>query len=401
MSPAEARATRSALERMQRTVYLATGIAAALVAALPRGANGFLAQVDQLQPPFWAFTVLVGIAIPVAYAPLAFLVSMRTMRVLVTASAAGFVLAQVLFVPAMTVSTLNDAAAPWLQGFGALHATLLAVAWNRPAVWLFPVAQLPLVATVEYYASGGILEQSLLDGVGALVTCLILTGAGAGVVTAAARQDVEAARAREEAALEASLRTGEREQARINALVHDEIISVLLAAVRTPASPAVAERAERALGSVAAIRGSGLRSPTAAYPPEQLVAALRATASEIDEDVLVTSRVTAEGDIPASVVAAMAEATGEALRNSVIHGGEPGETVARVVAVSVADDEVRVSVRDDGRGFVPRNVSSRRLGLQVSIHGRMAALRGGGSRVVSAPGQGTTVDLWWRPEAVA
>ncbi|WP_062385067.1 sensor histidine kinase [Demequina iriomotensis] len=390
--------TRSALERMQRTVYFATGLATVLVAALPRGANGFLAQIDQLEPPFWAFTVLVGVAVPASYAVLAFVLSMRTMRWLVTASAAGFVLAQALFVPFMTVGVLEDGAAPWLQGFGALHATLLAVAWNRPAVWAYPLAQGPLVAVVEYHASGAMLEQSLLDGLGALVTCLILTGAGAGVVTAAARQDEEAARAREEASLEASLRTGEREQARINALVHDEIMSVLLAAVRTPSPAGVPERASRALESVEGIRGAGTRSRASAYDPAELLAVLRATAGAISEDIHVAATVASSTPVPAAVVASLAEATGEALRNSVLHAGGPDDAVARTVDVAVTEGEVRVTIRDDGRGFVPRTVSPRRLGVQVSIRGRMAALRGGGSRVTSAPGAGCLVELWWRAE---
>ncbi|WP_062287438.1 sensor histidine kinase [Demequina phytophila] len=390
-------APRSARERMQRTTYFATGVATALfVILLANGPNGFLAQMDQLRAPFGAFSVLVGAAMPASYAILAWFAPMRVLRTLVTAGALGFVLAQLLWVPMMTGDALADGAAPWLQGYGAIHATLLAVAWNRPPVWLFAVAQGPLVAIVEYLASGGDLEQSLLDGIGALVTSLILTGAGAGVVTAAARQDQEAERARAEAAREAAERTGEREQARINAVVHDEIISVLLAAVRQPVNETVPERAQRALGYVAAIRGA--RTGDAAYPPTQVVAALRATASAISDDIIVQATVTATEEVPAPAVTALAEAAGEAMRNSVIHAGEPGERVSRVLTVTVADGDVRVTVRDDGRGFVPKSVSARRLGLQVSIRGRMEALAGGGSRISSKPGRGTTVELWWRAE---
>ena len=409
---------RSALERMQRTTYFATGLAAALFTVLlSPGPNGALAQMDQLRAPFGLYTVVVGAAIPASYAVLAFVVSMRTMRVLVTACAAGFVLAQLLWIPAMTGEVLADGAAPWLQGYGAIHATMLAVAWNRPAVWVYPVMQWPLVATVEYLASGGNLEQSVLDGMGAMVTSLVLAGAGAGVVTAAARQDLEAERARAEAAHEASLRTGEREQARINALVHDDIMSVLLAAVRTPVSAgaapgslapspaassplvpsaAVSEQARKALAAVAAIRGS--RSREAPYPPHELEAVLRVTANEVSEDIVMTSRVSTDAPVPAAVVAALAEATGEALRNSVIHAGGPDDAVVRSLDVAIRDGEVWVSVSDDGRGFTPKTVPARRLGLAVSIHGRMNALPGGGARVTSAPGAGTTVELWWRAE---
>lgn len=388
---------RSALERMQRTVYFATGAATLLFSVLlARGANGFLAQIDQLQAPFGMFTVLVGSTIPASLTVLAWVLPMRVLRVLVTASAAGFVASQLLWVPMMTVDVLRDGAAPWLQGFGALYATLLAVAWSRPIVWVYPVVQGPLVAAVEYLSAGGDLEQSLLDGLGALVTNLILMGAGAGVVAAAARQDLEAERARAAAAHESALRTASREQARINALVHDDIMSVLLAAVRSPGSPEVADQAQKALASVATVRES--RTRASSYSPGELVAVLRTTANEIDPDIVVATDVTTLTHVPARVVASLAEATGEALRNSVIHAGTPGVEVNRVMTVGVAEGEVRVVVRDDGRGFNPRAVPPRRLGLSVSIHGRMNALSGGGARVVSSPGSGASVELWWRAE---
>lgn len=388
---------RNALERMQRTTYFAIGLAAALFTALLAGGpNGFLAQVDQLRAPFGIVTVIIGVAIPASFSVLAFVLPLRAMRAVITATAAGFVACQLLWVPMMLDDSLADGAAPWLQGFGALHAILLAVAWRSPAIWAFPVAQWPIVAVVEYFAAGGDLEQSFLDGVGALVTCLIITGAGAGVVAAAAAQDVEAERAAAEASLEASLRTAEREQARINAVVHDDIMSVLLAASRTPTPVGVVDQAQRALRSVATIRAGSTREHD--YTAQEVAAVLRATASEISADVKWTASISGTALVPATVVAALAEATGEALRNSVNHAGQRDAAVRRTVDLAAEDGRVRVTVSDDGRGFNPRAVPQRRLGLAVSIHGRMNALPGGGARVRSAPGSGTTVDLWWHAE---
>jgi hypothetical protein len=161
-------------------------------------------------------------------------------------------------------------------------------------------------------------------------------------------------------------------------------------------SPAVSEQARKALAAVAAIRGS--RSREAPYPPHELEAVLRVTANEVSEDIVMTSRVSTDAPVPAAVVAALAEATGEALRNSVIHAGGVDDAVVRSLDVAIRDGEVWVSVSDDGRGFTPKTVPARRLGLAVSIHGRMNALPGGGARVTSAPGAGTTVELWWRAE---
>ena len=57
---------------------------------------------------------------------------------------------------------------------------------------------------------------------------------------------------------------------------------------------------------------------------------------------------------------------------------------------------VTVTVRDEGAGFEPGAVDPYRLGLRVSIRGRLAAVRGGSARVTSTPGRGTTVTLDWR-----
>ena len=149
MGQPEVALERSALGRMRRTMYLAVGVSAALFGVLQAGGpDGFVAQIGQLRAPFGEITVIVVILVPAAFAILAPFVPARGMRALVTSAAALFVLIQLLFVPCMTASTLNDNAAPWFQGFGAIPAVLLAVAWAatqwpgaaiRTAGWLFVV----------------------------------------------------------------------------------------------------------------------------------------------------------------------------------------------------------------------------------------------------------------------
>ncbi|WP_251734644.1 ATP-binding protein [Frankia sp. R82] len=105
------------------------------------------------------------------------------------------------------------------------------------------------------------------------------------------------------------------------------------------------------------------------------------------------------GWVPDEVAAAVAAATGEALRNVRAHAGT-GE--ARVIT-RVEPGRLRVSILDRGRGFRPDEVAahSARLGLRNSVSARMRAV-GGEAHIWSSPGQGTEVALTWaEPPRVA
>lgn len=97
--------------------------------------------------------------------------------------------------------------------------------------------------------------------------------------------------------------------------------------------------------------------------------------------------------LPPAVVHALAEATGEALRNVARHAG-----VARArVSITSIGSGVEVDVLDVGRGFDPQRVGQS-FGLRESIQRRVALL-GGEVRVRSAPGRGTRITLVWQPSS--
>jgi len=78
----------------------------------------------------------------------------------------------------------------------------------------------------------------------------------------------------------------------------------------------------------------------------------------------------------------------EAMTNAGRHAG-----VAEIsVLARVGEDEASVFVRDRGAGFDPDAVAADRRGVRESIVGRMERA-GGRATVVSAPGEGTEVEL--------
>jgi len=380
-----------ARERIQRALYMATGIGALIFGGLLAGR--ITSQWSELRPSFAIATVLVSVAIPGTLSVLAWILPLRTLDVIAGCTVAAFVVLQLLWVPSMVAPHLPPGEAPWMQGINAVEATLAAIVWRQRLVWLYAVAQGPIVAGVRYLAAGGDVRSAFHDGLGAILFCVILMAMAMAVIKAAQQQDLVAARARAQASLEAASRTREHEQARINAIVHDDIMSVLLYAAREDPGPRLAEQAESALASIATLSVDPAEAPD--YQPTEAVTALRAAVSDAGDAVDFWSSITSEEPIPASVVEALTEATSEAVRNSVLHGGDdPG--ISRMVRVAIADGGIRSTIQDSGRGFNVRAVQDRRLGVRVSIFERMMRLDGGSADIESRTGRGTTVNLMWR-----
>ncbi len=381
---------RPARERIQRTLILALGIGAIVFGTLlAAGPSGFLAQIDQLRQPFGIVAVAVGIGVPATYIVLSRALPLRPLLAIVGATSLLFLLLELAWPLLMTERLLADDATPWIQGINAIHATAAAIVWPRVIGWVYPLMQGPIVAFTQIQVRDDATLEAMLDGLGAIVFSLILCGVSIAVIRAGDRQDAAAAHARAQAALEASRRTQEAEQSRINAIVHDDVMSVLLAASREAPPTELPGQARRALSSVEALVSGG--AETHDYDPDEFVAVIRSTAAGIDPGVPVRFSVEGRASLPARIVAAFAEATAEALRNVERHAGDAAR--ARV-DVDVDDDAAQVVVADQGLGFAPDRVSERRLGIRVSIVERLAAA-GGEASLASAPGEGTTVALHW------
>ncbi|MDW6063414.1 DUF5931 domain-containing protein [Streptomyces sp. FXJ1.4098] len=110
------------------------------------------------------------------------------------------------------------------------------------------------------------------------------------------------------------------------------------------------------------------------------------------------SRVTLSGPgtavpLPAEAAAELAAAVGAALDNVRVHAGEDAHAW---ILVEDEPDAVTVTVRDDGPGIPEGRLADAeregRLGVALSIRGRLRDL-GGSAEWISAPGQGTEVEL--------
>jgi signal transduction histidine kinase len=83
-------------------------------------------------------------------------------------------------------------------------------------------------------------------------------------------------------------------------------------------------------------------------------------------------------------------AVGLAVKQCLVNVARHAEVGHAEVVVIGAEDEVSIMVIDAGRGFSEALVASDRLGLRQSVHSRIEAV-GGGVRIWSTPGRGTSV----------
>ncbi|WP_430868135.1 sensor histidine kinase [Demequina aurantiaca] len=394
LTPRAEMVTHEARHRMQRMLFFASGIGAIVFGALLlTGGGGIISQMEQLAPIYAWASLSVVILLPASFVVLPFVLPIRAMYALAATVSIGFVVAELLWVPAMLPEFLSHDASPWLQGVTAMAATITAVRWQGRWVWAYALATGPIVAVNQILARKDSTLDAVLDGLGGMVFSLILMGVAMAVVMAADRQDRVAGRARTQASHEAVRRSRDREQTRINAIVHDDVMSVLLTAGRLDPADGLVEQAARALGAISAITED--QTERAFYSPEEFTAALRSTVNDAIGAVDFSFSLRDSTPIPPVVVAATTEALGEAMRNSARYAGAGDVPVTRQVHVDVSSAGIEVVARDTGCGFSPRAVGPRRLGIRVSIMERMESIPRGKASVESHPGSGTTVTLSW------
>lgn len=294
-----------------------------------------------------------------------------------------------VFLAAM-LSTVFVATEPWIQqnqswpttlwcANGMLSAALMGGAWSGAAAGA-------LIGAMNFFVKGKIF---LNLGQNATFLLLVLAGLAVGMAASRAR----ATHARLTAAIQLAAESAERE--RLARHVHDGVLQAL----------ALISRRGREIGGqtteladLAATQELRLRrmiaevsAPIEVTPADRvdLGQALRALASDTVSVSTPSTPVVLEAHSAGEVLAAVANV----LDNTARHAG-PG--AHSYVLLEDLDDEVVLSLRDDGRGMAPGRVAEAeregRLGVRRSIIGRIEDL-GGRVALESAPGAGTEWEL--------
>ncbi|MFP4310819.1 MAG: sensor histidine kinase [Nitriliruptoraceae bacterium] len=223
----------------------------------------------------------------------------------------------------------------------------------------------------------------------ALVTTTVLYTLAGGIAGYATRLLVHA---------EERLRTAERSVAQLEARaevarrLHDGVLQTLALVARRAEDPALARLArdqERALRRELLEQRRAPSEPgrTAA---RRLAVELRRLADDLEDRVGVRAEVLVPDDLPA-LAAPVADAVLGAVTEALTNVGKHAAASQVVVYAEPGETELLVSVRDDGVGFDPEQVTEG-LGITASIRERIATV-GGRADVRSEPRGGCEVQL--------
>lgn len=377
--------------RVLRVIVFVLGIASVVFFLLAIGM--IAAQVPYLQPWWTPVAVSVIFGIPPLLAVTARWLSLRALRVLLGAYAIGFTLAVASFIPAMIVHPMPIALSPWPLSVTGLAPVAAALVWRPTAAWICLVVNVALTIPVRDLAfDHGNFTIALQTGFFSLAFTAIFTALALVSMRNARAVDAAATTATIAAASSSSARARLSERARLDALVHDEILVTLFyATVGTPElDSAVARQATKALAQLEAVGAVEI-----AATAQEFTNRLRSATLALSGGVSFRVEGERQGDVPAAVASAFVEAAGEAVRNCIEHASVDGTPQPVEVVLSLAEHSVHAEITDEGTGFNPRLVAAHRLGIRVSIEGRLAVVPGCKAEVRSRPGHGTTVVLHW------
>ncbi len=366
---------------------------------------GYLAYLALLTPaiiaesarmdPWWPpITVAAVFGLGLLPGVLSFRSDTRLMRATAAAAAMAFLIAAATWWTAWNGPDLDPGDAFWLAAFPGLASLAALIAWPLSLAAPYLVLVCSSTSVIVTAARGGsaigLLPSQIAFGI---MFCALYFGGAAMAIRTVKLLDSTTETTYRAAATAAAQRAQTVERERIDALIHDNVLSTFLAAGRGQPHTVVGPLAASTLAELDALQSR--TGPRDSFSAEEAITHLRNSAAEADDRATFTvSDPTAlhPKRLSADDIRTVGSALSEALRNSRQHAGIDAR---RAVTVQLTDAVLSIDVIDDGAGFDPSAVPPHRLGIAVSMVGRMGSLPGGSASVQSSPGSGTRIHLEW------
>jgi signal transduction histidine kinase len=287
---------------------------------------------------------------------------------------------------------------PWIWWAIGNAGIAAALAFRPIVAGLFMTALPILWFFVRTSAQGGgaAWGDALQDSIYTLLFSLSIVGLISLFKDSARTVDLENHRAALAAAERAATDAVESERARIDALVHDKVLTALLVAASSDSKEtqdAAAELSKTAIASLENLE-SETASDTRVITVNSLFRALKDAVARLDNQIEIHIDNSSDQTIDPHVADALTEATIQAVNNSLLHAGAQAK---RGLKMRTNKDKLKIVIYDTGRGFRVGRIPKNRLGLRLSIIDRVEKV-GGRVFIDSRPGDGTNIILEWGPK---
>ena len=185
----------------------------------------------------------------------------------------------------------------------------------------------------------------------------------------------------------------ERERIRVDAAVHELLLTTLSKAATAERTAEQKEAKQAAIEALEQLRN--FEQPAGDDLKPVGVTVLFSSIQKIVETHFPSTKISTNGEcslaVGADVASAFTEATMEALKNSFQFAGAQAK---QQVIFKCNDRSFKIVIKDEGRGFRPSRVPKNRLGIRLVIRGQIEAV-GGEVKIDSRPGEGCNVVLEW------
>ena len=358
-----------------------------------------LAQFGE-RKPMGAAVIATALALSILSVVVASFVR-KGVRVTTTIVAAVYTLALVVWPLLMLDRDAVLDGKPWIWYLCTVATSCAAIAFPLRWAATYTIAIPAMYGIIRIRPAGGLAEEALalLDAVYAMLLGAVVLMIIYMLRRATEAVDVAQSNALQKYALAVRQHATEVERVEVDSIVHDTVLATLLSAAgaHTPKGSELA--ATMARNAMARLDEAGAE-PTddpGRVPFSRLAGRIRQAADALACTFTVTESPLEPLTMPEQTSEALYSATVQAMVNSMQHAGPVTGSIGRTVTLAATRlHGASIDVSDRGVGFELAAVPSGRLGLRLSIQGRVESV-GGVAAVRTSPGQGTTISIRWAP----
>jgi signal transduction histidine kinase len=183
----------------------------------------------------------------------------------------------------------------------------------------------------------------------------------------------------------------ERERSRVDALVHDSVLTTLIVSARAQNKAEHDAALELAQQAIEKLRSAADDNSLGRISVISFSQALTQAVERQEPGIDISFSGASGKTLPIEVASALTDATTQAVANSLQHAGR---SATRLVRIKATKKELKIVVSDDGVGFRVSRIAKNRLGLRLSIIQRVENI-GGRVFINTQPGAGSAIILEW------